>query len=53
MFNVQVLRNNKWTNLVGYEPMKIEFAEALFIHYMETFTDSDYRIVRSVELFNV
>ena len=53
MFNVQVLRGNKWTNLMGYSPMQYEFAVALFIHYMETFTDSDYRIVRSVELFNV
>lgn len=53
MYNVQVLRGNKWMNLVGYKPMKLEFAEALFTYYMQTFTDSDYRIAKAVELFNV
>lgn len=52
MFNVEYLNKytNKWTPLHGHRAMTQEQAIAVFIDYMENFSNMDYRIHPVVEL---
>ena len=50
MYNVQVLIGKSWRNLLGYQPMDWDKSLDLFIHYMNTFQERDYRIKPVVAL---